>query len=191
MGRLPTLQKGSFAESVDRPKMDELQKKLEDALALQIDNRVISVRPSKQGIVQSLREAGFFHSGSTQLGSQTIPALAAIVKIVGPEKMELRIEGHTDNNRIHNKRYDLNCELSTACATEIIKLFIIKFSLAPNRLFASGYGEYYPTTSNDTAEGRAMNRRVDLVILNSISDAGVPTPIAVAPSTVPAVTAPP
>ena len=185
LGQLPTTPPASPAGSVDRPKMDELQKKLEDALALQIDNRIISVKPNKEGIVVSLREAGFFQSGSTQLGPQTIPALAAIVKIIGPEKMDIRIEGHTDNVPIHNGKYDSNWELSTARATEIIKLFITKFALAPNRLSASGYGEYYPTTSNDTAEGRAMNRRVDLVILNSFSDAGVPTPTAVAPDAIP------
>ena len=190
MGQLPTAALGPVAGSVDRPKMDELQKKLEDALALQIDNRIISVAPNKEGIVVSLREAGFFQSGSTQLGPQTIPALAAIVKIIGPEKMDIRIEGHTDNVPIHNGKYDSNWELSTARATEIIKLFITKFALAPNRLSASGYAEYYPTASNDTAEGRAMNRRVDLVILNSISDAGVPTPIVVGPDAVPAVSAP-
>jgi DNA-binding response OmpR family regulator/outer membrane protein OmpA-like peptidoglycan-associated protein len=190
MGQLPTAALGPAAGSVDRPKMDELQKKLEDALALQIDNRIISVAPNKEGIVVSLREAGFFQSGSTQLGPQTIPALAAIVKIIGPEKMDIRIEGHTDNVPIHNGKYDSNWELSTARATEIIKLFITKFALAPNRLSASGYAEYYPTASNDTAEGRAMNRRVDLVILNSFSDAGVPTPIVVGPDAVPAVSAP-
>jgi DNA-binding response OmpR family regulator/outer membrane protein OmpA-like peptidoglycan-associated protein len=190
MGQLPTAAPGPAAGSVDRPKMDELQKKLEDALALQIDNRIISVAPNKEGIVVSLREAGFFQSGSTQLGPQTIPALAAIVKIIGPEKMDIRIEGHTDNVPIHNGKYDSNWELSTARATEIIKLFITKFALAPNRLSASGYAEYYPTASNDTAEGRAMNRRVDLVILNSFSDAGVPTPIVVGPDAVPAVSAP-
>jgi chemotaxis protein MotB len=113
------------------------------------------------------------------------------VKIIAPEKMDIRIEGHTDNIPIHNERYDSNRELSTARATEIIKLLITKFALAPNRLSASGYGEYDPTTSNDTAEGSALNRRVDLVVLNSISDAGVPTPIVLAPSTVLAVTAPP
>ena len=190
MGRLPT-PPGSPGGSVDRPKMDELQTKLENALALQIDNSIISVRPNKEGIVVSLREAGFFQSGSTKLGPQTLPALAAIVKIVGPEKMNIRIEGHTDNVPIHNEKYDSNWELSTARATEIIKLFITKFNLAPNRLSASGYAEYYPTASNDTAEGRATNRRVDLVILNSLSDAGVPTPVVVTPETIPTVTSPP
>jgi DNA-binding response OmpR family regulator/flagellar motor protein MotB len=191
LGQLPVLPQGSSAASVDRPKMDELQKKLEDALALQIDTRVVPVKPSKEGIVVSLREAGFFHSGSTQLGPQTIPALAAIVKIIGAERMDIRIEGHTDNVPIHSEKYDSNWELSTARATEIIKLFITKFALAPNRLSASGYGEYYPTVSNDTAEGRATNRRVDLVILNSTSDAGVPTPTVVAPNAIPAAVAPP
>src|SRR5271168_2611745 len=164
LGRLPL---PAPAGSVDRSKMDELQEKLEDALALQIGDRIISVKRNKEGLVVSLREAGFFQSGSTQLGPQTVPALAAIVKIIGPEKTNIRIEGHTDNVPIHNGKYDSNWELSTARATEIIKLFITKFALAPNRLSASGYAEYYPTASNDTSEGRAMNRRVDLVILNS------------------------
>ena len=185
MGQLPSSPQAAPASSVDRPKMDELQQKREAALALQIDNSIISVAPNNEGIVVSLREAGFFQSGSTQLGPQTIPALAAIVKIIGPEKMNIRIEGHTDNVPIHNVKYDSNWELSTARATEIIKLFITKFALAPNRLFASGYGEYYPTASNEIAEGRAMNRRADLVILNSFSEAGVPTPTIVTPEAIP------
>lgn len=190
LGRLPTQPQGSSAGAVDRPKMDEIEQKLESAFALQIDDRILSVKPSRDGVVVSLREAGFFHSGSTQLGPQTIPALAAIVKIIGLEKMDVRIEGHTDNVPIHKEKFDSNWELSTARATEIIKLFITKFALAPNRLSASGYGEYYPAVSNDTAEGRATNRRVDLVILNSISDAGVPTPAVVAPEATPLATAP-
>jgi len=187
LGRLPL---PAPAGSVDRSKMDELQEKLEDALALQIGDRIISVKRNKEGLVVSLREAGFFQSGSTQLGPQTVPALAAIVKIIGPEKTNIRIEGHTDNVPIHNGKYDSNWELSTARATEIIKLFITKFALAPNRLSASGYGEYYPTASNDTAEGRATNRRVDLVILNSFSDAGVPTPTVITPDAIPPISAP-
>ena len=185
MGQLPSSPQAAPASSVDRPKMDELQQKREAALALQIDNRIISVAPNKEGIVVSLREAGFFPSGSTHFDPQTIPALAAIVKIIGPEKMNIRIEGHTDNVPIHNVKYDSNWELFTARATEIIKLFITKFALAPNRLSASGCGEYYPTASNEIAEGRAMNRRVDLVILNSFSEAGVPTPTIVTPEAIP------
>ena len=86
LGRLLTSPQGSFPGSVDRAKMDELQARLADALALQIDDRIVSVKPNQEGIVVSLREAGFFYSASTQLGPQTLPSLAAIVKIIGPEK---------------------------------------------------------------------------------------------------------
>ena len=190
MGRLSTSPQGSFTSSGDCAKMNELPEKLENALELQIDDRIVPLTPSKEGMVVSLREAGFFRSGSTQLSPQTLPVLAAIVKIVGPEKMNIRIEGHTDNVPIHNDKYDSNRELSTARATEIIKLFITKFAIASNRRSASGYAEYFPTASNETAEGRAKNRRVDLVILNSISDAGLPTPSVIVPEAAPSATAP-
>ncbi len=75
-------------------------------------------------------------------------------------------------------------ELSTARATEIIKLFITRYALAPNRLAAAGYGEYYPAASNETEEGRAMNRGVELVILNSNVESAVPLPPAVVPDVV-------
>src|SRR5271154_513476 len=68
VSQLPNAAQTMAAGTVDRPKMDELQMKLQDALALQIDNRIISVRSGKEGIVVSLREAGFFQSGSIQLG---------------------------------------------------------------------------------------------------------------------------
>ncbi len=190
MGQLVNSPQGSLAGSVDRPKMEELQQKLEAALDPQIKSRVISVTSTKEGIVVSLREAGFFQSGSTKLGPQTVPALAAIVKIVGPERVDIRIEGHTEDVPIHNEKFDSNWELSTARATEIIKLFITKFALAPNLLSASGYGEYYPAASNDTAEGRAENRRVDLVILNVTADGGVSTPTVATPDVMPSARAP-
>jgi DNA-binding response OmpR family regulator/outer membrane protein OmpA-like peptidoglycan-associated protein len=179
MGRLVNSPQENLAESPDRPNLVELQRKLDTLLAPQIKLRTVSVAPSKEGVVVSLREAGFFDSGSTALGPQALPTLSAIVKVIGPERMRIRIEGYTDNVPIHSVRFDSNWELSTARATEIIKLFITKYAIAPDRLAASGYGEYYPVASNETAEGRSMNRRVDLVILNSNVERVAPTPDAV------------
>jgi len=179
MGRLVNSPQENLAESPDRPNLVELQRKLDSLLAPQIKLRTVSVAPSKEGVVVSLREAGFFDSGSTALGPQALPTLSAIVKVIGPERMRIRIEGYTDNVPIHSVRFDSNWELSTARATEIIKLFITKYAIAPDRLAASGYGEYYPVASNETAEGRSMNRRVDLVILNSNVERVAPTPDAV------------
>jgi chemotaxis protein MotB len=181
MGRLVNVPRGSLTGSPDRPDMDQIQKDLEAALAAQIKNRSVSVTPTKEGIIVSLREIGFFDSGSTVLRLQAESTLAEFVKVMGPHRVRIRIEGHTDNVPIHNGRYQSNWELSTARATEIIKLFITKYGMAPERLSASGYGEYYPMATNDTPEGRTLNRRVDLVILNSNADSGpqlrsTPTP---------------
>jgi len=77
----------------------------------------------------------------------------------------LRIEGHTDNVPIHTARFASNWELSTTRATEMIKLFITRYSFTPGRLSAAGYAEFHPVTTNDKPEGRAFNRRLDVVVL--------------------------
>jgi chemotaxis protein MotB len=156
--------------------LEQIQKDLQASLAREISARTVSVTATREGIVVSLRELGFFDSGSTALQPDAISTLGNFVKVAGPLQARIRIEGHTDNVPIHNARFDSNWELSTARATEITKLFITKYSMAPRRLSASGYGEYYPVASNDTPQGRATNRRVDLVILASNADSSAPLP---------------
>ena len=160
----------------DHPNLAGVQRRMQAALALQIRARTVSISSTKEGIVVSLRELGFFDSGSTALQPSALLALDEFVKVAGPLQARIRIEGHTDNIPIHNGRFDSNWELSTARATEIIKLFITRYGITPDRLSASGYGEYYPVASNDNPQGRAMNRRVDLVILNSNADSSAPSP---------------
>jgi two-component system, OmpR family, copper resistance phosphate regulon response regulator CusR len=159
-----------------RRAMDQIQNQLQDTLRPELQNRTVSVTATKEGIVVSLREAGFFASGSASLRPEAKNTLADFVKVIGPYPVRIRIEGHTDNVPIHNSRFDSNWDLSTARATEIIKLFISQYGIAPDRLSAAGYGEYYPVASNDTPSGRAMNRRVDLVILAPNSETGPPLP---------------
>jgi chemotaxis protein MotB len=91
-----------------------------------------------------------------------ISRLAAVLK-QRPEN--LRIEGHTDNIPIHTARFASNWELSTTRATELIQLLILKYGIPPSHLSAAGYGEFHPVASNDSADGRAQNRRLDVVIL--------------------------
>ena len=167
MGRIVNSPREQVSDSPERANLDRMQKQLQSSLAAQIGRHTVSVTPTKEGIVVSLKEAGFFDSGSAALRPEAIPTLNEIVKVIGPSQLRVRIEGHTDDVPIHTAQYDSNWELSTSRATEIIKLLITKYSITPNRLSASGYGEYFPVASNRTAEGRSQNRRVDLVILNS------------------------
>ena len=177
MGRLVNAPRGALGESPDKPNMNEIQKQLQTALAAQIEKHTVSVTPTKEGIVVSLREMGFFDSGSTSLRPEAEPTLTDFVNVIGPRRVRVRIEGHTDNIPIHNTRFASNWELSTSRATEIIKLLITKYGIAPLRLSASGYSEFYPVASNATPEGRAINRRIDLVILNSQTDSAPPVPV--------------
>jgi len=122
-----------------------------------------------------LREAGFFESGSAQMKSASQAAFDRIAGMLRDRDYRLRIEGHTDNAPIHNSQFPSNWELSTSRATEIVRLLIVREGFGPARLSAAGYAEYYPVATNLTTEGRAMNRRVDIVILGN---AWTVTPIA-------------
>lgn len=167
LGRLVNSPKPDLATAPQVQDLTALQTKLQAELAGEIKNHTVTITPTKEGIVVSLKEAGFFGSGSASLRPEAIPTIAHFVGVVRPFPVRIRIEGHTDDVPIHTPRFDSNWELSTARATEMIKLFIAQFSVSADRLSASGYGQYYPVASNATAEGRAQNRRVDLVILNT------------------------
>jgi len=176
MGRLVNSPQGQLTNAPARELMTNLQNQLESALSPEIKKHTITVSPTRDGIVVSLKEAGFFDSGSAAIRPDTLSTIAHFIGVIRPYPVHIRIEGHTDNVPIHTARFDSNWELSTARATEMIKLFIAQFGIAPNRLSASGYGEYYPIASNDTPEGRAQNRRVDLVLLNPTAVVAPPLP---------------
>jgi chemotaxis protein MotB len=108
---------------------------------------------------------GFFESGSAQMKSASMAAFDRIAGMLRQHDYRLRIEGHTDNAPIHTAQFPSNWELSTSRATEIVRLLIVRDGFGPDRLSAAGYADYHPVATNLTAEGRGMNRRVDIIIL--------------------------
>jgi len=151
---------------------DRMRKELEARLSNQIAQHVVALSVGRNGLVISLREAGFYDSGSTNPHPGSLGSIESIVSILRPTPYDIRIEGHTDNVPIHTSQFASNWELSTARATRMAKIFIENFKFEPQRLAASGYAEFHPVASNDTAEGRGQNRRVDIIVLPSID--GVP-----------------
>src|SRR5579862_1466443 len=143
-----------------------LQSELQQALRKEIAERTVSLHREREGLVISLREFGFFDSGSTALRPSAMPAVDRIASILSVRTCRLRIEGHTDNIPIHTRQIESNWELSTARSTELVRLLILRYRFSPDRLSAAGYAEYHPIASNDTAQGRAQNRRVDIVVLS-------------------------
>jgi chemotaxis protein MotB len=145
--------------------LDRIDHDLSLVLAKQIANKTIALEFGRGGLVISLREAGFFGSGSADPKPEAAQTLRTIADRLGVTPYDLRIEGHTDNIPIHNSEFDSNWELSSARATRIARLFLEMKTIPADRISAAGYAEYHPVASNDTAAGRAENRRVDLVVL--------------------------
>lgn len=166
MDRVVQPMKGILAPTSTPTPLKDIQADLEKALAPEIKTHVVAIKPKKEGLVVSLREMGFYESGSSTMRASSVDAVDRLAKVVGPRTENLRIEGHTDNVPIHNAHFPSNWELSTARATELVRMFIVRYHVQPNRLSAAGFAEYHPVDDNDNPEGRARNRRIDIVILN-------------------------
>ncbi|HTU40745.1 MAG TPA: OmpA family protein [Candidatus Aquilonibacter sp.] len=152
-----------------------LQTELREALHNEITLHEVALHRESEGLVISLRDFGFFDSGSATIKPESLSALDRIASILSIRTYKLRIEGHTDNVPIHTAQMASNWELSTARASAIVRVLIMDHHFPPDRLSAAGYAEYHPIASNLTAQGRAQNRRVDIVVLTTRAEATNPS----------------
>ncbi len=142
----------------------KLQERLSGMLSNQIAEHIVSMRIGRDGLVISLREAGFYDSGSADVHPSSLPILNKIASTLATTPYDIRIEGHTDNVPIHTEHFDSNWELSTTRATRLTRIFVAN-NFAPYRMSASGYAEFHPVATNETTEGRSQNRRIDIIVL--------------------------
>ena len=155
--------------------MVELQKRLHKALGKEIERQEIQLRMTPEGFVISLHELGFFDSGEARLKPGAGDKIKRIAEVLTSFGLDMRVEGHTDNIPIHNEAFASNWELSTARAMAVAMMLLNESGVDPQRLSIAGYGEYHPANSNDTPEGRAGNRRVDIVVVSN-GKPGAPKP---------------
>jgi chemotaxis protein MotB len=154
-----------FSSAQVKADLDRVRRDLKQRLSNQVAAHTVSIHMGRDGLVISLREAGFFASGSADPRPETLPTLRLIAASLAHSPYDLRVEGHTDNIPIHTAEFDSNWELSTARATRIARSFIDLKAMPPDRISAAGYAEFHPVVPNDSPEGRAENRRVDLVVM--------------------------
>jgi chemotaxis protein MotB len=176
LGRVASPPESSLASTSEDTDISTLQSELREALRNEIALHEVALHRETDGLVVSLREFGFFDSGSATIKPESLSAIERIASILAIRTYKLRIEGHTDNIPIHTAQIASNWELSTSRATELVRLLILDHRFAPERLSAAGYAEYHPIASNLTAQGRAQNRRVDIVILSAHEGTPNPSP---------------
>ena len=157
--------KGARTGPGQRGDATKLLTELQQAFEAEIKRNDIAITAGHEGITITLHEIGFFGSGSAEVKLKSEPTVARIAMLLRGQPFNIRIEGHTDNVPIHNNQFSSNWQLSSARAISITDLFITSYSFPPERLSVSGYAEFHPIASNSTAEGRFLNRRVDIVVL--------------------------
>ncbi len=165
LARVPAPQLGSADVNHKGEDFAAIQKELEKLLSPEIKRQEVALRIEPDGLVISLREIGFFDSGSAEIKPQAMAAIARVANFLRQRNCALRIEGHTDNIPIHTSLFASNWELSTARATVLVKMLIEQDGFSPERLSAAGYGEFHPVADNSTTAGQQLNRRVDIVVL--------------------------
>ena len=105
-----------------------------------------------------------FRPGEADLQDEAVSTLAEVATILAEQKMPIEVDGHTDNLPISTLQFPSNWELSSARASSVVRLFIEQ-GISANLLKATGYADNFPLLPNDTAEGRARNRRVAVTVL--------------------------
>jgi chemotaxis protein MotB len=141
-------------------------KVLSEELKKEIDAGRIQISMQARGLVVSFNQAALFAPGEDVISPEGYDGLekvaAAIAKLPNP----VRLEGHTDSVPISTSRFHCNWELSAARSIAILEILSKKFGVSRDRLSIAGYADTAPIASNDTEQGRARNRRADIVILN-------------------------
>lgn len=124
------------------------------------------MKRTERGLVVSLAEAGFFAPGEAEVRADALPLVDALADALRESNAPVRVEGHADSTPISNARYPSNWELSAARASTVLARLRAR-GIPTARLSVAGYADAQPVADNSTAEGRALNRRVDLVVLSS------------------------
>lgn len=170
-GRTKSGQTKTRAEEKD---FRQIKAAVEAYLVKQGAQHKVTLEITRRGLIVSLKEAGFFNSGQANIKPESYELINTIAEVMTQFNNPLRLEGHTDNVPINTAQFPSNWELSTARATNGLKYLLKNFDVDANKISATGYAEFRPIADNATPEGRARNRRVDLVMLSAEAEHGEP-----------------
>jgi chemotaxis protein MotB len=150
-----------------------------EALQGLIDKNLVHVRQTPTSLEVEIKTDILFPSGVAKIQPTARPVLETVAGILKPFPNQIRVEGHTDNRPIATQAFPSNWELSAARAANVVQLFS-KAGVDPLRMQVLGLGEFRPTASNDTLDGRNTNRRVVIVVLEQPAKEGQTDPVGAA-----------
>jgi chemotaxis protein MotB len=149
-------------------------KVLSEELKKEIDAGRIQISMQPRGLVVSFAQAALFPSGEDVIAADAYDGLEKVARAISRLPNPVRLEGHTDAVPIHTKRFRSNWDLSAARSIALMEILSTRYEVPRERLSIAGYADTAPVASNDSEEGRARNRRVDIVVLNEQGLIGEP-----------------
>ena len=150
--------------------MNKLKNSIADALMnYKTDELTVYIKDGK--VYVSLEEKLLFKSGSDMVNPKGKEALKTLANVLnGTKDITVMIEGHTDSMPIKTKQFEDNWDLSTARATSVVRILTKDYGFDPNRITASGRSQFHPVKPNETDEGRAANRRTEIILSPDLNE---------------------
>lgn len=168
----------------EREHMTDVANNLLEAMGPLVKEGKVRVTQSRRGVTIEINANVLFSPGEAVLQPDSLGVLRAVARTLAKEPFNLEITGHTDNVPIRSTLFPSNWELSAVRASSVVRLFADN-GIGPERLYAIGREASQPIASNATPEGRARNRRVELMILSSMPDVVEEIPVAPKPAVTP------
>jgi len=158
-------QKEKKAEDVVKKFTEEdLARKLAEDLLKAGMKDLAEVQITAKQIKINIAAPVLFRSGKAELGGSSADVLGPVAAVLNTLPNDVIVEGHTDAVPIKSGDYGTNWELSAARANAVVDLLAARYSVPQERMIAAAYGEHRPAAPNDTAEGRARNRRIEIIV---------------------------
>ena len=137
------------------------------AIQQELEKSHLDVQVDSRGVTVSLPQALLFAPGEDRINAAALATVSAIGDVLSRIPNNVSLVGHTDAVPIHNRRFANNWELAAGRGLRLLELLSSRYGIAESRLSVESFGSYDPKGSNDTPDGRARNRRVEIVILDS------------------------
>ena len=131
-----------------------------------LEGQGIELSMKQEGLLITLPQEILFASGKERVSREALPLIAHVADVLRAMPNEVRLVGYADSTPIHNRRFKNNWELAMARSLRIQELLSKQFGIPESRLSIASYGPFRPSGSNDTPDGRAQNRRVEILILD-------------------------
>lgn len=154
-------------ENLEQQNMEKIKRQIQEYVDQNGLSGKVTVSIEERGVVVSFQDVVLFSLGVAELNPSSRDIVDKVGAILRQTPNYIRVEGHTDNLPIRTSKFPSNWELSLARSASVVHRLIEFSDIPPDRLSATGYGEYRPRMSNDTDATRQQNRRVDIVVLRT------------------------